>query len=155
MSAAVARGTHRLTDAPPACVLVRSRHPEDRLSECDYDQYVILGAGLDSFAWRHPEAVGALGVFEVDHPASQAWKRERAAAIGLPIRPGHVFAPVDFEAQTLREALDAAKFDWSRKALFAWVGTTMYLTRARAARRRASHPRVSRPSFELAPKPSP
>ncbi len=163
MSAAVARGTHRLWDDPPwifddpfalllvgegweafatasralarpavwrqghAGVLVRARYPEDRLAAGGYSQYVILGAGLDSFAWRRPDAAAALRVFEVDHPATQAWKRERAARLALPLSERHLFVPVDFETQSLNECLDAAGFDRSGAALFSWVGTTMYL----------------------------
>jgi len=166
MSAAVARGTHRLWDDPPwilddpfalvlvgpgweelaaasralvrppvwrqghAGVLVRSRYPEDRLLEGGFSQYVILGAGLDSFAWRRPDRLRSLRVFEVDHPASQAWKRERAAQLGLPLSENHIFVPVDFETQTLQERLGASGFDGSRPALFCCVGTTMYLTAA-------------------------
>lgn len=166
MSAAVARGAHRLWDQPPwifddpfalilvgpgweaiaaasraaarepvvrqgqAGVLVRSRYAEDRLAHGGHTQYVILGAGLDSFAWRHPHLRSSLTVFEVDHPATQAWKRERAASLGLPTTEGHIFAPIDFETQTLRDGLDAAGFDWARPTLFSWVGTTMYLTTA-------------------------
>ena len=164
MSAAVARGTHRLWDAPPwivddpfaldlvgpgweelarsaralvrepvwrrghAFVQIRTRYPEDRLTESQCGQYVILGAGLDAFAWRRPDLLGALRVFEVDHPATQAWKRERAATVGLRASDDHVFVPVDFETQPLGERLDAAGFDRTRPALFSWVGTTMYLT---------------------------
>jgi len=166
MSAAVARGTHRLTDAAPwifddpfalvlvgpgwedyaaesmararlpvvrqgqAGLLVRSRFPEDRLTEGAFAQYVILGAGLDSFAWRRPDLMGPLTLFEVDHPATQTWKRERVASLGLPVHERHVFAPVDFEQQTLEDGLRATTFDWGRPTLFAWMGTTMYLTPA-------------------------
>jgi methyltransferase (TIGR00027 family) len=163
MSAAVARGTHRLWDEPPwivddpfalvlvgpgweeiaaasravarpavtrqghAGVLVRSRYAEDHLLGGDYDQYVILGAGLDSFAWRRPDLCRTLCVFEVDHPATQAWKRTRAAGLALPTSENHRFVPIDFETQALSEALDVAGFDWARRALFSYVGTTMYL----------------------------
>lgn len=163
MSAAVARGTHRLWDEPPwifddpfalilvgpgwediaaasralarpevarqghAGVLVRSRYPEECLLEGDFSQYVVLGAGLDSFAWRRPDVCRALRVFEVDHPATQAWKRDRAASLALPISRNHLFVPVDFETEALDDCLDGAGFDWSRPALFSCVGTTMYL----------------------------
>jgi methyltransferase (TIGR00027 family) len=164
MSAAVARGTHRLWDDPPwivddplaldlvgpgweefaqaaraivrehvwrrghAFVLIRTRYPEDRLIDSGRDQYVILGAGLDSFAWRKPDGLPRVRVFEVDHPAAQAWKRERAAELGLLASEDHVFVPVDFETQPLGDCLGAAGFDRSRPSLFSWVGTTMYLT---------------------------
>src|SRR5262245_18517058 len=110
---------------------VRARLAEDvvqRAVAVGTPQYAILGAGLDSFAWRRPDLLGRLRVFEVDHPATQAWKRERAAAVGLPTSEHHVFVPVDFENQPLGDCLDAAGFDRSRPALFSWVGTTMYLT---------------------------
>jgi methyltransferase (TIGR00027 family) len=83
---------------------------------------------LDSFAWRRPDLLGALRVFEVDHPVSQAWKRGRAKELGLPESGHHVFAPVDFEVQSLRDGLDDAGFDWARPAMFSWLGVVPYLT---------------------------
>jgi len=68
-----------------AAVCTRSRYAEDRLAAGAFTQYVILGAGLDSFAWRRPDLLGSLTVFEVDHPASQAWKLERVRELGLPL----------------------------------------------------------------------
>ncbi|HEV8625110.1 MAG TPA: SAM-dependent methyltransferase [Acidimicrobiia bacterium] len=112
-----------------AFLVARSRYAEDRLEAGGFSQYVLLGAGLDSLAWRRPDLLRQVKVFEVDHPNTQAWKRERAAAIGLPEHEGHVFAPVNFETEELREALDRAGFDWSRPALFSWLGVVMYLTR--------------------------
>jgi methyltransferase (TIGR00027 family) len=110
-------------------LVARSRYVEDRLEAGDFSQYVLLGAGLDSLAWRRPDLLRQVKIFEVDHPNTQAWKRERAAAIGLPEGDGHVFAPVDFETEELRDALDRAGFDWSRATLFSWLGVVMYLTR--------------------------
>jgi methyltransferase (TIGR00027 family) len=112
-----------------AFLVARSRYAEDRLEAGGFSQYVLLGAGLDSLAWRRPDLLRQVKVFEVDHPSTQAWKRERAAAIGLPENDGHVFAPVDFETEELRDALDRAGFDWSRRTLFSWLGVVMYLTR--------------------------
>jgi methyltransferase (TIGR00027 family) len=111
-----------------AGIVVRSRYAEDRLEAGDFAQYVLLGAGLDSLAWRRPDLLRRTRVIEVDHPASQAWKLERVRALGLPEDPAHVFAPVDFEIQSLRHGLDEAGFDWDRPTLFAWLGVTMYLT---------------------------
>jgi methyltransferase (TIGR00027 family) len=71
-------------------------------------QYVILGAGLDSFAYRRPDLVRSLDVYEVDHPASQAWKRERVAALGIPVPPTLHYAPIDFERTSLTEGLVTA-----------------------------------------------
>jgi len=89
---------------------------------------VILGAGLDSFAYRRRDLMDRLRVFEVDHPASQSWKQHRLGDLGIEILPNLVFAPVDFERQTLRNGLVSAGFDFARTAVFSWIGVTMYLT---------------------------
>lgn len=107
---------------------LRSRYAEDRLVEGGFSQYVILGAGLDSFAWRRPDLLGTLRLFEVDHPASQAWKLQRIAELGLPDSDRQVFVPVDFEVDSLLEALDGAGLDRTRPTLFSWLGVVMYLT---------------------------
>jgi methyltransferase (TIGR00027 family) len=112
-----------------AGITVRSRYTEDRLLEGRFAQYVILGAGLDSFAWRRPDLLGSVSVFEVDHPASQGWKRERADELALPGSDRHIFAPVDFEVDSLRSGLEVAGFDWTRPTMFSWLGVTPYLTR--------------------------
>jgi len=111
-----------------ASVVARSRYAEDRLVSGGYRQYVILGAGLDSFAWRRADLIGWLRLFEVDHPASQAWKRDRITELDLPVRDGHVFAPVDFETEPLRDGLTRAGLDWSQPAFFSWLGVMIYLT---------------------------
>jgi methyltransferase (TIGR00027 family) len=111
-----------------ASVVARSRYAEDRLISGGYRQYVILGAGLDSFAWRRADLVGWLRLLEVDRPASQAWKRARIAERGLPVRDGHVFAAVDFETESLAEGLDRAGLDWSEPVFFSWLGVMVYLT---------------------------
>jgi methyltransferase (TIGR00027 family) len=111
---------------------VRARLPEDvveRASAAGVRQYAILGAGLDSFAYRRPDLLGRLRVFEVDHPATQAWKRHRLEELAMPSPANLVFAPVDFERQTLRRGLQAAGFDFAAQAVFSWIGVTMYLTR--------------------------
>ncbi len=95
-----------------AAVCARSRYAEDRLAAGAFTQYVILGAGLDSFAWRRPDLLRSVRVFEVDHPASQAWKLERVGDLALPLSDSQVFVPADFEAEPLRDALRAAGFDW-------------------------------------------
>lgn len=111
-----------------AAVCARSRYAEDRLAAGAFTQYVILGAGLDSFAWRRPDLLRSVRVFEVDHPASQAWKLERVGDLALPLSDSQVFVPVDFEAEPLRDALRAAGFDWGQPALFSWTGVAPYLT---------------------------
>jgi methyltransferase (TIGR00027 family) len=111
-----------------AAVCIRSRYAEDRLAAGAFAQYVILGAGLDSFAWRRPDLLRSLRVFEVDHPASQAWKLGRARELALPLGDSQVFVPVNFEAESLRDALRTAGFDWDQPTLFSWTGVAPYLT---------------------------
>ena len=111
-----------------AAVCTRSRYAEDRLAAGGFAQYVILGAGLDSFAWRRPDLLRSLRVFEVDHPASQAWKLERVEDLALPRSNLQVFVPLDFEADRLEHALRRAGFDWSQPTLFSWLGVAPYLT---------------------------
>jgi methyltransferase (TIGR00027 family) len=94
-------------------------------------QVVILGAGLDTFAYRdqNPD----LRVFEIDHPATQAWKRDRLAAVGIDIPATLTLVPVDFETQDLAAELESAAFTRNEPAIFVWLGVIFYLT-ASAAR---------------------
>jgi methyltransferase (TIGR00027 family) len=111
---------------------LRNRFAEDELTKAvqhGTKQYVILGAGLGSFAYRQPELVRSLDVYEVDHPASQAWKRERVTALGLKTPPTLHYAPIDFEHNTLTEGLTAAGLSRSEPVFFTWLGVTQYLTR--------------------------
>jgi methyltransferase (TIGR00027 family) len=114
-----------------AHVLLRSRYAEDCLAEAvqrGVPQYVILGAGGDTFGYRQPAWARELLVIEVDHPGSQSQKRDRLTAAGLEI-PGNVrFAAVDFETVSLARGLEAAGMDSTRSAFFSWLGVTMYLT---------------------------
>lgn len=110
-------------------VCVRSRYAEDIVEQqagTGVGQYVILGAGLDTFAYRHPDP--GLRVFEVDHPATQAWKQRRLASLGVAIPGNLVFVPVDFERQGLGPALEEAGCTFAEPAVFSWLGVTMYLT---------------------------
>ncbi|HEU0177106.1 MAG TPA: class I SAM-dependent methyltransferase [Blastocatellia bacterium] len=114
-----------------AFYVARSRCAEDELVLAvgrGVRQYVILGAGLDTFAYRNPYPKGALRVFEVDHPATQAWKRARLEEAGISLPVDLTFAPVDFEAQGLADGLQDAGYDPSQSAFFSWLGVTMYLT---------------------------
>jgi methyltransferase (TIGR00027 family) len=86
-----------------------------------------LGAGLDTFAYRNPHA--GLRVFEVDHPATQAWKREQLQTAGITIPSSLTFVPIDFEQQTLEAELKRSGFNINSAAFFSWLGVTPYLTR--------------------------
>jgi methyltransferase (TIGR00027 family) len=113
-------------------IAARTRFVEDLVDDAiadRYHQYVLLGAGLDSFAYRRPDLHQKLRVFEVDHPDSQEWKRRRLAELGIDTPPNLVFAPVNFETQTLRHGLLSANFDFNSPAIFSWIGVAMYLTR--------------------------
>lgn len=121
----------RFARALRAFVVARSRFAEDELARAvarGARQYVVLGAGLDTFAYRNPYPASALRVFEVDHPATQAWKRTQLAAAGVTIPTALTFAAVDFERQTLAAGLSAAGFDPAAPTFFSWLGVTMYLT---------------------------
>jgi len=90
-------------------------------------QLVVLGAGLDTYAYRSPWR-DRLRVFEVDHPSTQAWKLERLAEAAIPVPAWLTFAPVDFERETLAEGLQAAGFDAAQQTFFTWLGVVPYLT---------------------------
>ena len=113
-------------------ILMRARYAEDQLCKAVEEgarQYVLLGAGLDSFAWRHPAWSEGVRVFEVDYPATQETKRRRLAGLGLTI-PNHLeFVPVDFEREALADCLTRSSFAGDQTAFFNWMGTVPYLTR--------------------------
>jgi methyltransferase (TIGR00027 family) len=114
-------------------IAARSRFAEESLAAAvarGVRQYVVLGAGLDTFAHRNPFADEGLRVFEVDYPATQLWKQRRLADAGLVAPASLTFAPVDFERQTLADGLAAAGFDAVAPAFFSWLGVVVYLTRA-------------------------
>ncbi|MGA2251938.1 class I SAM-dependent methyltransferase [Terracidiphilus sp.] len=107
----------------------RSRYAEDQLAAsvaAGVGQYVVLGAGLDTFAYRNPFA--ELRVFEVDFPATQEWKRWVLETAGVAVPGNLTFAAVDFEHQTLAEGLRKARVDASQPAFFSWLGVVPYLT---------------------------
>jgi methyltransferase (TIGR00027 family) len=115
----------------------RSRIAEDALSgavERGVRQIVILGAGLDTFALRSPHAVQQIRVYEVDHPATQAWKRQRLAEAQLAFPSWLAFVPVDFENDDLGESLVGAGFQKNSPAFFTWLGVVPYLTQDAVAR---------------------
>ena len=116
-----------------AFLVARSRLAEDALGAAvarGVGQYVILGAGLDTFAYRNPYPAARLRVFEVDHPATQAWKRRQLSAADIGVPPSLTLVPVDFETERLADALRGAGLRTAQPAFFSWLGVTMYLTRA-------------------------
>lgn len=89
---------------------------------------MILGAGLDSFAYRRRELAKVLHIFEVDHPATQAWKRARLRAAGIELPANLSFVPVDFERDSLIGNLRMSDYLADAPSLFSWLGVTMYLS---------------------------
>jgi methyltransferase (TIGR00027 family) len=125
------RAMHKVARDFRLFMVARSRYAEDRLAAAVAEgtrQYVILGAGLDTFAYRNP--FPQLRVFEVDFPATQQWKRELLAAASIPIPANLTFVPLDFEHKTLAEGLAEAGSDLSAPAFFGWLGVVPYLTLA-------------------------
>jgi methyltransferase (TIGR00027 family) len=116
-----------------AAIVARARFVEDLVAEQaghDVAQYVLLGAGLDTFAQRRPQSADRLRVFEVDQPGPQAWKRQRLISLGYGIPEWLRLVPVDFEANgSWWKQLAEAGFDPGRPAVVASTGVSMYLTR--------------------------
>jgi methyltransferase (TIGR00027 family) len=116
-----------------ASIVARARFIEDLVVEQmgrGLEQYVILGAGLDSFAQRRPEIASRIRIFEVDQPGPQAWKRQRLMELGFGVPDWLRFVPVDFERNDAwRQALSAAGFDDSKPAIVVSTGVSMYLTK--------------------------
>ena len=115
-----------------AAMVARARFIEDLIAEqveLGVGQYVLLGAGLDSFAQRRPEIASRLQVFEVDRPGPQAWKRQRLIELGFDVPEWLRLVPVDFEADSWLEKLAAAGFDAGQPAVVASTGVSMYLTK--------------------------
>ncbi|MDN4983212.1 class I SAM-dependent methyltransferase [Bradyrhizobium arachidis] len=113
-------------------IAARSRFSEDVLSDCITSgarQVVVLGAGLDTFSLRNPYADLGVRTFEVDYAGTQTWKRDRMRAAGLAEPPSLVFAPVDFERESLAEGLTRAGFNLDEPAFFQWLGVVPYLTK--------------------------
>jgi methyltransferase (TIGR00027 family) len=121
----------RLSPSFRAFMAVRSRYAEDELARAvrgGVRQYVVLGAGLDTFAYRNPHAAEGLRVFEVDHPATQAWKRERLDEAAITVPSSVIYVGADFERQSLAEALQAVDFRRDAPSFFSWLGVVPYLT---------------------------
>jgi methyltransferase (TIGR00027 family) len=117
------REAHPVVRAFRAFMAARSRYAEDRLWDAvaaGVEQYVVLGAGLDTFAYRNP--FPDLRVFEVDFPATQEWKRVLLDEASIHVPENLIFVPLDFEHRTLSAGLDDAGFDASAPAFFGWLG---------------------------------
>jgi methyltransferase (TIGR00027 family) len=113
-------------------LVARARCAEDALTAAvdrGVGQYVVLGAGLDTFAYRNPHAPDRLRVFEVDFPATQTWKRELLHRAGAAEPAALSFVPMDFERDSLEMKLCAAGFRADQPAFFSWLGVSMYLAR--------------------------
>ncbi|SPD75201.1 conserved hypothetical protein [uncultured Desulfobacterium sp.] len=114
-----------------AFAVMRHRYTEDELEkalEAGISQYVILGTGLDSFALRRPDLHQVLDIYEIDHPATQQWKRQRMQALNIAPPPNLKFLPIDFETKSLTECLKAGDYAINKPAFFSWLGVTQYLT---------------------------
>lgn len=123
--------THPGSRAMRFFIVSRSAFAEARLAEAVAErgaaQLVVLGAGFDTFAYRNPFGE-RLRVFEVDHPATQAWKRERLAAMGIALPDWLTFAGVDFERERFEDRLVEAGFDPTLRSFVFWLGVSMYLS---------------------------
>ena len=105
----------------------RSRISEDWLAASGATEYVVLGAGLDTFAWRQPSR-GGIRVIEIDHPSTQAWKRSRIEALGISVPSTLCWAPVDFEVESVAAGLERGGVN-SAALFVSWLGVAVYLTR--------------------------
>jgi methyltransferase (TIGR00027 family) len=135
-------------------VVARSTLAEQALKEAvearGVRQLVVLGAGLDTFAYRNPFGE-RLRVFEVDHPATQAWKRRRLREASIAVPANVTYAPVNFEHEDLSERLGAAGLDAGVRTFFTWLGVAPYLTADAVAltlRQIAAHPAGAEFAFD-------
>ncbi len=111
---------------------LRARYAEDCLAEAvlrGARQFVVLGAGLDTFAYRQPSWGSSLRIYEVDHPVTQQWKRDRLKAADIAVPSNVTFVAIDFERTSIAEALRATDFAFDAVTLCSWMGVTQYLTR--------------------------
>jgi methyltransferase (TIGR00027 family) len=128
---------HPLASIGRLFTTARSRIAEDALSPAvarGVRQIVSLGAGLDTFALRNPHGAVQTRIYEVDHPATQAWKRQRLAEAQIALPPWLVFVAADFERADTGEQLAAAGFQRNSPAFFTWLGVVPYLSREAVGR---------------------
>ena len=112
-------------------VLLRSRYAEDCLRAAysrGVRQYILLGAGLDTYAWRQTPGLEDLRIFEMDHPATQEQKRQLLSRAGMKTPPNLHFVPLDFESVSIREALTSQVFDPTIPCFVSWLGVMVYLS---------------------------
>lgn len=115
-----------------ASVITRSRYAEDTLHSAvarGCTQYVLIGAGFDSYALRTPQESAHLSIYEVDHQATQSLKRQRILECGLSVRDSVHFLAADLSTESLSAVLERSSFDSTKPAFFSWLGVTTYLTR--------------------------
>ena len=133
-------------------ILARGRFAEDQLEKAataGIDQYVILGAGLDSFAIRRRDLAENLRIFELDHPASQDSKKQRLKTLKIDIPENLEFVNVDFEIQSLEDALLNSSYSSARPAFFSWLGSLHYIAEPAVFKTLAGISKVAAPGSEL------
>lgn len=133
-------------------IISRSRYTEDKLDESlrnGVRQYVLLGAGFDTFALRRPDLLGTIKMYEVDHPLSQHVKKERLQALAPRLPDNLEFVPIDFERETLAEALTQSGYQSDQPAFFSWLGVVQYLAPESVFGTLESLSQVSAPGSEV------
>jgi methyltransferase (TIGR00027 family) len=147
-----ANGGHWMLQENRLFLPFRARYAEDRVAEAyraGVRQLVVLGAGLDSFGLRRPAALSELRVIEVDHPATQRWKKQRLAELGV-VRPDFLsFVECDFETTSVSAALRGTAFDADAPAVVSWMGVVYYLDRETVRRALAELARLLAPGSAL------
>lgn len=135
-----------------AIVLGRARYTEDLLNAAvlsGVDQYVILGAGLDTFALRRLDLTAMIRIYEVDHPETQAWKRDHLAKLGYELPAALEFIPADLEHEAVAEALGRSSFRSDQRAFFSCLGLMPYLSREAIFQTLESIAAASAPGSEI------
>jgi methyltransferase (TIGR00027 family) len=135
-----------------AIVLGRARYTEELLDAAvlsGVGQYVVLGAGLDTFALRRPDLTAMIRIYEVDLAETQAWKRDHLSQLGHELPAALEFIPADLEHETVAEALGRSSFRSDRRAFFSWLGTVPYLSREAIFRTLESIAAASTPGSEI------
>jgi len=143
-----ADGGHWILQENRLFVPFRARYAEDLVAEAyraGVRQLVVLGAGLDSFGLRRPAALSELRVIEVDHPATQRWKKQRLAELGFPLSDLLSFVECDFETASVSSALRGTAFREDQSAVVSWMGVVYYLAKETARRALAELARLLSP----------